>query len=139
MPRLSSRRSSPRGSASYGVFTGRPGALSNDFFVNLLDSSTAWSKSSQAESVHEGRDRETGTLSWTTTPVDRVFGSHSKPRVVAEVYGANDGREKFGKDCVAPRPLSVPVYGAHRILPIQARAATHYITVPDSPRTEHER
>ena len=89
------------GQVSHGVFTGRPGTLSNDFFVNLLDSSTAWSKSSQAESVYEGRDRETGTLRWTATPVDLMFGSHSELRAVAEIYGANDGREKFVKDFVA--------------------------------------
>jgi catalase-peroxidase len=89
------------GQAAHGVFTDRPGTLSNDFFVNLLDMSTQWSKSAQAEGVYEGRDRSTGKLKWTATPVDLVFGSNSELRAVAEVYAANDGREKFAKDFVA--------------------------------------
>jgi catalase-peroxidase len=89
------------GQAANGVFTGRPGTLSNDFFVNLLDMSTKWSKSAQAEGIYEGLDRTTGKVKWTATPVDLVFGSNSELRAVAEVYAANDGREKFVKDFVA--------------------------------------
>jgi catalase-peroxidase len=88
------------GQAAHGVFTERPGTLSNDFFVNLLDMSTQWSKSAQAEGLYEGRDRATGKVKWTATPVDLVFGSNSELRAVAEVYAANDGREKFVKDFV---------------------------------------
>jgi catalase-peroxidase len=89
------------GQAAHGVFTSRPGTLSNDFFVNLLDMSTKWSKSSQAEGIYEGLDRSTGKVKWTATPVDLVFGSNSELRAVAELYAANDGREKFVKDFVA--------------------------------------
>ena len=89
------------GQSAHGVFTDRPGTLSNDFFVNLLDMSTQWSKSAQAEGIYEGRDRATGKLKWTATPVDLVFGSNSELRAVAEVYAANDGRERFVKDFVA--------------------------------------
>jgi catalase-peroxidase len=83
------------------VFTSRPGTLSNDFFVNLLDMSTKWSKSSQAEGIYEGLDRATGKVKWTATPVDLVFGSNSELRAIAEVYAANDAREKFVQDFVA--------------------------------------
>jgi catalase-peroxidase len=89
------------GQVAHGVFTDRPGTLSNDFFVNLLDMSTQWSKSAQDESLYEGLDRSTGKLKWTATPVDLVFGSNSELRAVAEVYAANDGSEKFVKDFVA--------------------------------------
>jgi catalase-peroxidase len=89
------------GQAAHGVFTARPGTLTNDFFVNLLDMSTVWSKSAGTEGVYEGRDRASGQLKWTATPVDLVFGSNSELRAIAEVYGANDGREKFVKDFVA--------------------------------------
>jgi len=89
------------GQAAHGVFTSRPGTLSNDFFVNLLDMSTKWSKSAQAEGIYEGLDRTTGKVKWTATPVDLVFGSNSELRAVAEVYAANDGRERFVKDFVA--------------------------------------
>ena len=89
------------GQSAHGVFTSRPGALSNDYFVNLLDMSTKWQKSSQAEGVYEGLDRATGKLKWTATPVDLVFGSNSELRAVAEAYAANDAREKFVKDFVA--------------------------------------
>jgi catalase-peroxidase len=84
--------------AAHGVFTDRPGALSNDFFVNLLDMSTNWSKSSASEGIYEGRDRATGKLKWTATPVDLVFGSNSELRSVAEVYASADGKEKFARD-----------------------------------------
>ncbi|MEW5248194.1 catalase/peroxidase HPI [Microbulbifer discodermiae] len=81
----------------HGVFTDSPGRLSNDFFVNLLDMSTEWQKSS-AEGVYEGKDRKTGEVKWTATPVDLIFGSNSELRAVAEVYAANDGGEKFVQD-----------------------------------------
>jgi len=88
------------GQSEHGVFTDRPGTLSNDFFVNLLDMSTQWSKLSTSEGVYEGRDRGTGELKWTATPVDLVFGSNSELRAVAEVYAADDAREKFVRDFV---------------------------------------
>jgi len=88
------------GQSGYGVLTDQPGTLSNDFFVNLLDMSTKWSKSSKSEGVYEGRDRETGKLKWMTTPVDLVFGSNSELRAVAEVYAADDAQEKFVSDFV---------------------------------------
>ncbi|MDP1697007.1 MAG: catalase/peroxidase HPI [Xanthomonadaceae bacterium] len=88
------------GQARHGVFTDRPGTLSNDFFVNLLDMSTQWSKSAQHEGLYEGRDRKTGALKWTATPVDLVFGSHSELRAVAEAYAANDARETFVRDFI---------------------------------------
>ncbi len=88
------------GGSEHGVFTSRPGTLSNDYFVNLLSMSTTWSKSSANEGVYEGRDRATGELRWTATPVDLVFGSHAELRAVAEVYAVNDGEEKFVNDFV---------------------------------------
>ena len=87
--------------ATHGVFTARPGTLSNDFFVNLLDMSTQWQKSAQTPGLYEGRDRATGQLRWSATPVDLVFGSHSELRAVAEFYAANDGRERFVRDFVS--------------------------------------
>ena len=87
------------GKSAHGVLTTRPGTLSNDFFVNLLDMQTAWRKSS-TEGVYEGFDRDSGKTKWTATPVDLVFGSNSELRAVAEVYAANDGKEKFVKDFV---------------------------------------
>ena len=88
-------------SRKHGVFTDRPGTLSNDFFVNLLDMSTQWTKSPATEGVYEGRDRTTGELKWTATPVDLIFGSNSELRAVAEVYAADDGGKKFVRDFVA--------------------------------------
>ncbi len=88
------------GGSKHGVFTDRPGTLSNDFFVNLLNMSTKWSPTS-SEGIYEGRDRLTGQVKWTATPVDLIFGSNSELRAVAEVYAANDGREKFVNDFVA--------------------------------------
>jgi catalase-peroxidase len=88
------------GGADHGVFTDRPGVLSNDFFVNLISMDTAWSKSSDMDGIYEGRDRETGELNWTATPVDLVFGSHAELRAISEVYAANDGEEKFVEDFV---------------------------------------
>jgi catalase-peroxidase len=89
------------GQSSHGVFTSRRGSLTNDFFVNLLDSSTKWAKASNAESIYQGRDRNTDKLKWTATPVDLVFGSNAELRAVAEVYAANDAGDKFTRDFVA--------------------------------------
>ena len=88
------------GGSAHGVFTDRPGTLSNDFFVNLLDMSTAWTRSS-TEGLYEGLDRATGEPKWTATPVDLIFGSHSELRAVAEFYAADDAREVFVHDFVA--------------------------------------
>jgi catalase-peroxidase len=88
------------GGAKHGVLTDRPGTLSNDFFVNLLDMSTKWQKSAETEGLYEGRDRGTDELRWTATSVDLIFGSQSELRAVAEVYAADDGREKFVQDFV---------------------------------------
>jgi catalase-peroxidase len=84
----------------YGVLTKKSGVLTNDFFVNLLDMSTKWSKSDKSEAIYEGRDRKTGELKWQATSVDLVFGSSSELRAVAEVYAADNGKEKFVKDFV---------------------------------------
>jgi catalase-peroxidase len=89
------------GPSSLGVFTHRPGTLSNDFFVHLLDMRTAWAKSGSAKGVLEGRDRQTGALRWTGTVVDLVFGSHSQLRALAEVYGSSDAEARFTRDFVA--------------------------------------
>jgi catalase-peroxidase len=85
----------------HGVFTKRPEALTNDFFVNLLDMSTAWKPVSQDADVFEGRDRKTGELKWTGTRVDLIFGSNSQLRALAEVYGSSDAEKKFVHDFVA--------------------------------------
>ncbi|MFO7652993.1 MAG: catalase/peroxidase HPI [Candidatus Krumholzibacteriia bacterium] len=84
-----------------GVFTGETGALTNDWFVNLLDMSTEWKKSEQGDYVYEGYDRETGELKWTATSMDLVFGSNSQLRALAEVYAGDDARRKFVDDFVA--------------------------------------
>jgi catalase-peroxidase len=89
------------GGARHGVFTARPGALTNDFFVNLLDMGTEWKAVSDGKDVFEGRDRTTGALRWTATRVDLVFGSSSELRALAEVYGSADGQEKLVRDFVA--------------------------------------
>lgn len=89
------------GQSKHGVFTTKPGTLSNDFFVNLLDMSTQWRKSEKNEGIYEGVDRETGNLKWTATPVDLIFGSHSELRAIAEVYASDDGKEKFNRDFVS--------------------------------------
>ncbi len=88
------------GESRQGVFTGKPGTLSNDFFLNLLDMSTKWQKLSNSEGVYEGIDRKTGELKWTATPVDLIFGSHSELRAIAEVYTSEDGKQKFVTDFV---------------------------------------
>ena len=92
------------GNSKHGVFTRKPGTLTNDFFVNLLDMSTQWerSKSSNgAGDIYEGRDRKTNQVKWTGTRVDLIFGSHSQLRALAEVYGSSDAKEKFAKDFAA--------------------------------------
>ncbi|KVZ42686.1 catalase/peroxidase HPI [Burkholderia ubonensis] len=89
------------GQSAHGVFTDRPGALTNDFFVNLLDMGTEWKPVSADNDVFEGRDRATGKVKWTGTRVDLVFGSHSQLRALAEVYGSADAQEKFVRDFVA--------------------------------------
>ena len=84
-----------------GVFTKRPGTLTNDFFVNLLDMGTTWTATSDGGETFEGRDRKTGTLKWTGSRVDLVFGSNSELRAIAEVYACNDAQRKFVRDFVA--------------------------------------
>ncbi|MGE3490084.1 MAG: catalase/peroxidase HPI [Vicinamibacterales bacterium] len=89
------------GQAAHGVFTSRPGTLSNEFFVNLLDMSTKWTKAASSEGLYEGVDRATGKVKWTATPVDLAFGSNSELRALAEVYASDDAKEKFVRDFVA--------------------------------------
>ncbi len=89
------------GSVQHGVFTKRPEALTNDFFVNLLDMSTTWKATAEDDDVFEGRDRATGALKWTGTRVDLIFGSNSQLRALAEVYACEDCKEKFVHDFVA--------------------------------------
>nr|WP_026231696.1 catalase/peroxidase HPI [Neolewinella persica] len=87
--------------SDYGVFTDRPGALTNDFFVNLLNLSTKWAATDEKEYIFEGRDRQTGELKMTGTRADLIFGSNSELRAIAEVYGSGDGEERLVKDFVA--------------------------------------
>ena len=89
------------GQSKHGVFTDRPDALTNDFFVNLLDMRTEWKPSASDEGVYEGRDRGTGEVKWSATAVDLVFGSHSQLRALAEVYASDGWKEKFVRDFVA--------------------------------------
>jgi catalase-peroxidase len=89
------------GQSQHGVFTKRPGTLTNDFFVNLLDMGTEWKSTSADASLFEGRDRATGAIKWTGTRVDLVFGSNSQLRALAEVYGSSDAQKKFVTDFVA--------------------------------------
>ncbi|MFN0123863.1 MAG: catalase/peroxidase HPI [Blastocatellia bacterium] len=88
------------GQARHGVFTDKPGTLSNDFFVNLLDMSIKWSKSATSEGIYEGVDRATGKVRWTATPVDLAFGSNSELRALSEFYAAADGKDRFVQDFV---------------------------------------
>ena len=85
----------------HGVFTDRPGTLTNDFFVNLLDMGTEWKAASEDGDLFEGRDRTSGEVKWTGTRVDLVFGSNSQLRALAEVYGQSDAADKFARDFVA--------------------------------------
>lgn len=87
--------------SKHGVFTSKTDALTNDFFANLLDLGTTWQATNDAKTVFEGRDRKTGSVKWTATRVDLIFGSNSELRAIAEVYGSSDGKEKFVKDFVA--------------------------------------
>ncbi|RWM28238.1 catalase/peroxidase HPI [Mesorhizobium sp.] len=89
------------GQSEHGVLTKRPGTLTNDFFVNLLDMGTEWKATSDDKTVFEGRDRGTGEVKWTGTRVDLIFGSHSQLRALAEVYATADAKEKFARDFVA--------------------------------------
>jgi len=87
--------------SKHGILTNRPGTLTNDFFVNLLDMRTEWKPTDTTNELFEGRDRATGELKWTATRADLVFGSNSELRVITEVYGCPDAREKFVHDFVA--------------------------------------
>jgi catalase-peroxidase len=89
------------GQSKHGVFTERPEALTNDFFINLLDMSTEWKATSDAKDLFEGRDRKTGAVKWTGTRIDLIFGSNSQLRALAEVYGSSDAQAKFVNDFVA--------------------------------------
>ena len=89
------------GQSRLGVLTDRPGSLTNDFFVNLLDMRTEWKTSESTENVYEGRDRATGEVRWTATAADLVFGHHSQLRAISEVYGSSDGEPRFVRDFVA--------------------------------------
>jgi catalase-peroxidase len=88
------------GQTQYGVLTDKPGTLNNDFFVNLLDMSTKWTRSAKVEGTYEGRDRATDKVKWTATSVDLIFGSNSELRAVAEAYASNDGSEQFVRDFI---------------------------------------
>jgi catalase-peroxidase len=87
------------GQVKHGVFTAKPGTLTNDYFVNLLDMATEWKKAS-TDGLYEGVDRQSGAAKWTATPVDLAFGSNTELRAVAEVYALADSREKFVRDFV---------------------------------------
>ncbi|MBC7872799.1 MAG: catalase-peroxidase, partial [Ferruginibacter sp.] len=87
--------------SQHGVFTNRPGALTNDFFVNLLDLGTTWRATSDVQDLFEGKERKTGQLKWTASRADLIFGSNSELRAIAEVYACSDSQEKFVKDFVA--------------------------------------
>jgi catalase-peroxidase len=87
--------------SDHGVFTSRAGTLTNDFFVNVIDIGVEWKATDDTEQVFEGRDRSTGDAKWTGTRADLVFGSNSQLRAIAEVYAADDAREKFVTDFVA--------------------------------------
>ena len=89
------------GQAAHGVFTDRPETLTNDYFVNQLDTSVEWKASVSTENVYEGRDRATGEVKWTGTAVDLVLGSNSQLRAISEVYACDDSKEKFVRDFVA--------------------------------------
>jgi catalase-peroxidase len=89
------------GSSKHGVFTAKPGTLTNDFFVNLLDMGTEWQPLAGEEGVYEGRDRKTNKVKWTGTRVDLIFGSHSELRALSEVYASSDAKEKFARDFIA--------------------------------------
>jgi catalase-peroxidase len=89
------------GGSKDGVFTKKPGTLTNDFFVNLLDMNTQWKPTSEAKDRFEGRDRGTGAVRWTATRADLIFGSNAQLRAIAEVYGSADAKQKFARDFAA--------------------------------------
>jgi catalase-peroxidase len=89
------------GQSEHGVFTDRPGTLTNDFFVNLLDMNTEWKPSASVSGLYEGSDRTTGEPKWTGTAVDLVFGSNSQLRAIAEVYASDDAADRFAADFIA--------------------------------------
>jgi len=89
------------GGSSLGVLTDRPGALTTDFFVNVLDINTVWEPTSDTEETFEGRDRSTGAVKWTASRVDLALGSNSELRALSEVYASSDAKEKFVRDFVA--------------------------------------
>jgi catalase-peroxidase len=89
------------GQVGHGVFTKRPEALTNDFFINLLDMGTAWKATSEVNDLYQGSDRKSGQVKWTGTRVDLVFGSNSQLRALAEVYASADAQQKFVNDFVA--------------------------------------
>jgi catalase-peroxidase len=104
------------GQSQHGVFTDRPGTLTNDFFVNLLDHTTEWKASASSENVYEGRDRTSGEVKWTATAADLVFGSSSQLRALAEVYACDDAKEKFVQDFVAAwdKVMNLDRFDLHR-------------------------
>ena len=92
------------GNSKHGAFTKKPGTLTNDFFVNLLDMSTQWEPSAHSNcsgAIYDGRDRKTNEVKWTATRVDLIFGSHSQLRALAEVYACSDSKQKFVQDFAA--------------------------------------
>jgi catalase-peroxidase len=89
------------GQTKFGVFTKKPEALTNDFFINLLDMRTVWKATSDANDTFEGRDRKTGEVRWTATRADLIFGSNAQLRALSEVYGSSDAHKKFVQDFVA--------------------------------------
>jgi catalase-peroxidase len=86
------------GQTKFGVFTGKPETLTNDFFINLLDMGTVWKATSDANNTFEGRDRRTGEVKWTATRADLIFGSNAQLRALSEVYGSSDAHETFVQD-----------------------------------------
>jgi catalase-peroxidase len=104
------------GKSKHGVFTTKAETLSTDFFVNLLDMATEWRPAAGQDGVYEGRDRKTGTVKWTATRVDLIFGSHSQLRALAEVYGCSDAGGKFVKDFVAAwtKVMNLDRFDLHR-------------------------
>jgi catalase-peroxidase len=111
------------GQSKLGVFTERPGLLTNDFFVNLLDMGVEWRKSSQGEHVYEGRDRRTGAVKWTASAVDLTFGSNSQLRAIAEAYACSDSQEKFARDFAAVwgKVMNLDRFDLHAAVPIGHR------------------
>jgi catalase-peroxidase len=89
------------GGSPHGVFTRRPGTLTNDFFVSLLDNDLEWQPAASGNGVYEGRARGSSQVKWTATAVDLVFGAHAQLRAIAEVYASSDGQAKFIRDFVA--------------------------------------